>query len=290
MPFSFKTKKGKSKSQQDLDAGTSNGNDPFSDVGFFRNGTTTTETYTGGVAPVTITVDENDEALQESPPLKSKRSWKQRKPMAFFVDQNGKDLTDDEDNQQRKRVGSGDLVGAKKDLDFCCIQDGAIDCFFGSNNKLVLCSGEDEGGQSKQHSYKKYSNNASRRTSRSTTDEQDDNDDIEKIRNICPIPGGDENTTATAISNQELDAIRCMGPIADQNESKSCVHYLDKCAPKPSTEKATGMSKKRFRIVLAMSTFALLALIAGVVAVALRKQTNKVRKMRNRTCSIAIAH
>jgi hypothetical protein len=209
--------------------------DPFGDVGFYSKG-----------APVTTSADDTNEAAQP------KRSWKQRMPMILFVDQEG-------ESPPPKTIGSGDLVGFPSDLDFCCLQDGAIDCL-GAGTKIVLCEGEDD----VEYTLKKNSQG------KAQSNDNDDDDDMEKIRSICPVNSADTNETGYS---QQLDSIREMGPIRDRKEGKGITYYLSQCAPEKSSYVTT--SKKRLRIVLMTLALAVTALIAGIVLLTLRQQ-NKV--------------
>jgi hypothetical protein len=209
---------------------------------------------------VIITTDESDLGA-ESP----KRSWKNRKPIAMFQDE---EVEVPKSKKKSKKVGSGDLVGSTSDLDFCCIQDGALDCC-GANNKMVLCGEEQDENKKDESSQRTF---RSFRSSRSK-DEEDGN--TEKIRSIWPFRKG--KNTDDEKAEESPEKLRSRGPIRDGGiKSTLAYYYMALCGPKLSTEKEDNPSKKRFRIALLMVFVAVGALIVGIVAAALRRQKNNV--------------
>jgi hypothetical protein len=233
-----KTAKESSKRYENLELAQDK--DPFGDVGFFSKGT-----------PVTTSADET--ANETAQP---KRSWKERKPMAMFVDQEG-------EAPPPKTIGSGDLIGFPSDLDFCCLQDGAIDCL-GADTKVVVCEGQDNIDVIYTEKRKFFQGKA----------RSNDNKDA------------DTNETG---NSQQLDNIREMGAIRDKKEGKGMAYYLSQCMPDKNSapekesepEKKSSFvtsSKKRLRILLLTLTLAVAALIAGIVVFTLRRQ-NKVSNL-----------
>lgn len=240
-----KTAKESSKRYENLELAQDK--DPFGDVGFFSKGT-----------PVTTSADET--ANETAQP---KRSWKERKPMAMFVDQEG-------EAPPPKTIGSGDLIGFPSDLDFCCLQDGAIDCL-GADTKVVLCEGQDNIDVIYTEKRKFFQGKA----------RSNDNKDA------------DTNETG---NSQQLDNIREMGAIRDKKEGKGMAYYLSQCMPDKNSapekesepEKKSSFvtsSKKRLRIFLLTLTLAVAALIAGIVVFTLRRQ-NKPKNGTDQLVSI----
>ena len=234
------------------DVESSNNKDPFSDVGFNQ-----TETYTGGIAPVTISMDETFGETSS----KRSRSWQSKKadqPVAMFVDQEGTELP--KERKPPKKVGNGDIAGDISDLDFCCIKDGAIECL--GFDKVVVCSGEGEGEPEAQ---------VKRTRSRSLSwSKKNKNQDTQMI---SPAKSHDESTAGTRDS-QQLDTIRGMGPIADRNETKGLSHYFQRCMPDSTSKQEPA--RNRLRMILLLVGIALLALIGGIVGFTLSRQRSKV--------------
>lgn len=250
--------KGASKAKRYENVESANNRDPFGDVNYYDNDSNI-ETYRGGTAPVIITVDDNSEAAAQLQ-LQQKRSWKQRKSMTMFVDMEGEELPTEK--PPPTKIGTGDLVGAPNDLNFCCIQDGNLGCLGFGNVVLFNADAENKSKCNKI--------NCSNRT-------DNEDDDTEKIQSICPVQSIDGSTTGTGNSHQ-LDRIRSMGAIRDKRESNSVSYYLSQCAPKPSSEKGSRMSffKGKFRYVLAALVLFFVAMLGGILAVTLRRQKNTV--------------
>ena len=218
-----------------------------------------TETYRGGIAPVTISMFDTQEPATE---VQSKRSWKERKPMSMFGSPTGEKAS--QEKTSKKSSGNGDVVAAgttTSDLDICCIQDGALGCL--GFDKVVLPFSGNDGEHYQQV------DNDSQRSGRSVRsffkgnkvdDEGKNNDETKK-----------EDT-------KELNKIRSKGPIRDRKESNNLSNYLFfLCLPKePEKEEKKSMSKQRFRMVLVMLCLFLLAMIAGIVAFAIQRQKTRV--------------
>ncbi len=215
-----------------------------------------TETYSGGVAPVTISVDDHDESAAIEP--KKSRSWKQRKPMSFFVDKEGGDV-ENEETPPPKCIETNDKVEAPSDLDVCCIQDGALGCLAFEN--VVLCSKEEDA----KKQYTQVSNSTNGK----------DNDDNSSYPDICPVKSADESTIGTGGScSHQVDKFRSMGAIRDKKEGNVLTYYLTFCKPAPTSEK--GFLKDRLRLVLAAVTLLLIVIISIIVGVTLSHQRRNV--------------
>eukprot|EP00535_Pseudo-nitzschia_heimii_P002220 CAMPEP_0197186746 /NCGR_PEP_ID=MMETSP1423-20130617/14504_1 /TAXON_ID=476441 /ORGANISM="Pseudo-nitzschia heimii, Strain UNC1101" /LENGTH=787 /DNA_ID=CAMNT_0042638139 /DNA_START=122 /DNA_END=2486 /DNA_ORIENTATION=+ len=246
------------------DVESSHDKDPFSDVGFYGNGENQTENYTGGIAPVTISLNENDGISSNRP-----RSWeskKKDKPMAMFVDQEGQELP--QERSPPRKVGNGDIAGEISDLDFCCIKDGAIECL--GFDKVVVCSGEDE-----------EVNEAPVKKSRSRSaswGKKNKNKGSEETQVLNPTKSHDESTAGTRDSHQ-LDTIRGMGPIADRDEKKGLSHYFSLCSPDATSKQ--DPARNRRRTLLLLIGIALLALISGIVGFTLSRQSSKGKNATN---------
>lgn len=226
--------------------------------GFFGNNKSNVERYDGGIAPVTITVGEQEEAAYVDEPIERKKSWKQRKPMSVFV---AKEEKSNETPLAEKADGNGEVV-TPNDLDVCCIQDGQLGCL-GFNN-MVLFSGSND--EKKQYENMNKSN--------STLGDE-----------WCPKSGAsavaDDDTTGTASS---LDKIRNMGSVRDNgnNLSQSVSNFFGQCLPKSDPEEPEkGNTFKLFlqrnlRYVAAAIVLILIIIVAVILGVTLRRQKSNV--------------
>jgi len=258
MPSWFKSgsAKGKNAKTKTKIYDNMDGQDLFDDDGLDNDGSLTTELYMDGVAPVTISIKNNEEIMAdagqcESPPMGSLKFRSQKQPIGMFVDQEGEEVSMEEKNPP-KMIGSGDLAGNVGDLDFCCIEDGAIECL--GFDRVVICSADDEDDGQKSLS----------QSQSQTRSIASNSDSAEKIRSIGPV---NDN------GSDELDAIRGMGSFMDRSISNGVAYYLKQCVPEPSSK--TGASKNRLFLVLLLISTLLLAVIGGIVGFTLQRQRTK---------------
>lgn len=217
--------------------------------GFFRN-TSSVERYNGGIAPVMITVGEQEEAAYVDEPIEPRRPRKQRKSMSMFV---AKEESSSKQTPLAHKRDSDNEVAAPNDLDFCCVQDGQLDCL-GFDNGLF-------GGSNDQK--KKYDNiNKSNGT---LGDE------------LCPSK--DDDTTGTASS---LEKIRSMGSVRDKgnNFSQSVSNFLGQCLPKQEEpQKASSFQsflQKNLRWIAAAIVLVLIIVVSVILGITLRRQKTNV--------------
>jgi len=252
MPSLFRGRNGSStKSYENIES--ANNEDRSGDAGYY------TETYNGGIAPVTIAIDEHDHSAAAEAPMR--RSWKQRKPMSYFADKEGSDTSSEKSSKSKKCVDKGEKVAAPNDLDVCCIQDGALGCLTFEN--LIECSKE---GEENKKQYTQI---------RSSTKGKDV-DDVDVLPDMCPVKSGDESTIGTGASNPLVERFRSMGAIRDKKEG-GVQRYFYNFMPerKPSSEK--GYTKQRLRLVLAAITLLLIVIVSAILGVTIERQKRNRR-------------
>ncbi len=250
MPSLFRGRSGSTtKSYENIEL--ANNEDRSNGAGYY------TETYTGGIAPVTIAIDEHDKSAEAEQPMR--RSWKQRKPMSYFADKASSDTSSEKSSKSKKCVDTGEQVAAPNDLDVCCIEDGALGCL--SFENMVVCSKEDA------ESKRQYTQ------IRSSKDNDDDDADV--LPEMCPVKSGDESTIATGASNPLVERFRSMGAIRDKREGSCVQRYFYKFIPEPSSSEK-GYTKQRLRLVLAAVTLLLIIIISAILGATIGRQKRNV--------------
>ena len=249
--------------------------DPFGDVCFWgssdddesneKNTMSVKETYTDGIEPVIISIDETDHQSRNwmnqrrRKRQQQEQQKKQPKPLANFADENGEEDTDPTDEQKSRMIGFGDLTGSPSDLDFCCIPNSSVICV---GSESATDEGEIEYVETRGGAVVARKAQGNSGKIRSISNKKNQKSD-----------GYKDNNNNTSM----LDSIRCLGPIRDRNESKGLTNYcFDPCSSNACPSKqGKFLERNRFYLLIATVCFLLIA-IAGAIAYLVTQKKNIV--------------